>query len=66
MNNDLNELNPHLLKEIEHFFRVYKDIEKKKVDVEGWGDVGEAREIIAQCINRYAKSELPKKQASIR
>lgn len=64
--NDLNELNPHLLKEIEHFFRVYKDLEKKKVDVEGWGDAREAREIIAQCINRYAKSELPKKQASIR
>ncbi len=27
---DLNELNAHLLKEIEHFFKVYKDLEKKK------------------------------------
>lgn len=34
--NDLNELNGHLLKEIEHFFKVYKDLEKKKVDVGGW------------------------------
>ncbi|WP_339647946.1 inorganic diphosphatase, partial [uncultured Salegentibacter sp.] len=31
--NDLNELNGHMVKEIEHFFKVYKDLEKKKVDV---------------------------------
>jgi inorganic pyrophosphatase len=24
------------LKEIEHFFQVYKDLENKQVDVEGW------------------------------
>jgi inorganic pyrophosphatase len=31
-------MNPHLLKEIEHFFQCIK-ILKKKVDVGGWGDV---------------------------
>jgi inorganic pyrophosphatase len=25
------------LKEIEHFFQVYKDLENKTVDVGGWG-----------------------------
>ena len=35
--NDLSDLNPHRLKEIEHFFKVYKDLEKKKVDVGGLG-----------------------------
>jgi inorganic pyrophosphatase len=35
-------MNPHLLKEIEHFFQVYKDLENKTVDVGGWGDVNEA------------------------
>jgi inorganic pyrophosphatase len=34
-------MNPHL-KEIEHFFQVYKDLENKTVDVGGWGDVDEA------------------------
>jgi inorganic pyrophosphatase len=63
---DLDELNPHLIKEIEHFFRVYKDLEKKKVDVEGWGDAGEAREIIAKCINRFTFSDVPKGKVSIR
>jgi len=64
--NDLNDLNPHLLKEIEHFFRVYKDLEKKKVDVEGWGDVKQAREIVAQCINRFSESDIPSANVSIR
>jgi inorganic pyrophosphatase len=31
--NDLSDMNPHLLKEIEHFFQVYKDLENKTVDV---------------------------------
>ncbi|RWX03691.1 inorganic diphosphatase [Flavobacterium cerinum] len=65
--NDLNEMNPHLLKEIEHFFQVYKDLENKKVDVEGWGDVNEAREIIEQCVDRFAAIEnKPEELFSIR
>lgn len=63
--NDLDELNPHLIKEIEHFFRVYKDLEKKKVDVGGWGDVNEAKEIIKQCINRFESSDVPASEVSI-
>lgn len=51
--NDLSDLNPHLLKEIEHFFQVYKDLENKKVDVEGWGDVQEAYAIIDACLERF-------------
>lgn len=54
--NDLSDVNGHLIKEIEHFFKVYKDLEQKKVDVEGWGDVNEAKDIIEQCIARYADS----------
>jgi len=55
--NDLSDVNPHLLKEIEHFFKVYKDLEQKRVDVEGWGDVNEAKEIIQKCINRFTEIE---------
>jgi inorganic pyrophosphatase len=55
--NDLSDVNSHLLKEIEHFFQVYKDLEQKKVDVEGWGDVNEAKEIIEKCVNRFANIE---------
>ncbi|GAB2766000.1 inorganic diphosphatase [Salinimicrobium soli] len=51
--NDLDDVNPHLIKEIEHFFQVYKDLEQKKVDVEGWGNLKEANTIIEECIKRY-------------
>jgi inorganic pyrophosphatase len=55
--NDLSDVNPHTLKEIEHFFQVYKDLEKKRVDVEGWGDAQEAYDIWHACIARYDNSE---------
>jgi len=54
---DLSEMNPHMVKEIEHFFQVYKDLEEKKVDVGGWGDASEAYEIHKKCIKRYEDSE---------
>ncbi len=54
--NDLDDLNAHLIKEIEHFFKVYKDLEQKKVDVEGFGDVNEALDIYQQCVKRYQET----------
>jgi inorganic pyrophosphatase len=63
--NDLDDVNGHLLKEIEHFFRVYKDLEKKKVDVGGWGNADEAKEIIRQCIERYKNYEGDKERFGI-
>jgi inorganic pyrophosphatase len=49
----LNEVPPHLLKEIEHFFKVYKDLEKKKTGVKGWGDLKAAIRIIKEARQRY-------------
>ena len=63
---DLSELNPHLIKEIEHFFQVYKDLEEKRVDVGGWGNASEAKEIVAKCIERYQKSDVPAAEVSIK
>jgi len=53
----LSDVNSHTLKEIEHFFEVYKDLEKKKVTIKGWGDVAEAKEVIASCYNNYANDK---------
>lgn len=50
---DLKDVPPHLLKEIEHFFSVYKDLEAKKVGVEGWADRAEALRIIEDCQRRF-------------
>jgi inorganic pyrophosphatase len=57
--NNLSDINKHLLKEIEHFFQVYKDLENKVVDVEGWGDVEEAFSIIQECTERF--EQIPNK-----
>lgn len=54
---DISDLNPHRLKEIEHFFQVYKDLEEKKVDTGGWGDAKEALEIYHKCVERYENSD---------
>jgi len=54
--NDLSDLTHHLIKEIEHFFRVYKDLEKKKVAINGWGDLNEAVKIYHECKERYVNS----------
>ncbi|MCG8474470.1 MAG: inorganic diphosphatase [Cytophagales bacterium] len=51
--NDLEEINPHLKLEIEHFFQVYKDLEKKKVDVQGWGSKKDAQDALQASIERY-------------
>jgi inorganic pyrophosphatase len=49
----LDDVPPHLLKEITHFFQVYKDLEKKKTKVGDWLDKDEAKRIIAEAQARY-------------
>lgn len=50
---NLSGVPPHLLKEIEHFFSIYKDLEKKKTAVEGWQDRDSAIRIIEEAQRRY-------------
>jgi inorganic pyrophosphatase len=51
--NVLEDVNPHLLTEIEHFFLVYKVLEEKKVGVEGWEGRERALEIVRAAKERY-------------
>lgn len=39
---NLSDIPSHLLRELEHFFAIYKDLEGKKTAVEGWQDAPEA------------------------
>lgn len=50
----LEDVPPHLLKEIEHFFKVYKELEAKKTAVEGWQDRKAALAAIQSARRRYA------------
>lgn len=49
----LEDLPPHLLKEIEHFFKVYKDLENKETHIEGWKDAEFAKKLYQECVERY-------------
>jgi len=51
---DIADLPGHLLREIEHFFAIYKDLEGKRVQVDGWGKSEEAMNEVGRAIQRYA------------
>lgn len=54
---NLDDVSVDLRRTIEHFFAHYKDIEPGKFcEVEGWGHVGEAEEIIDASIRRLAET----------
>jgi len=40
---DIKQLEPHTLEEITHFFKVYKDLQKKEVVVGKWFDAEQAK-----------------------
>jgi inorganic pyrophosphatase len=52
----LDDLAPHTLKEIEHFFRVYKDLENKQTQIEGWKDAAFASQLYEACLKRYQEN----------
>jgi len=49
------DLEPHLLKEISHFFSVYKDLQEKKVEVGEWKSREEAIKSIEKSFELYDK-----------
>ena len=50
---DLDDLPEHMRLEFEHFFTVYKQLEKKKTAVLGWRPLDEALRVIAESLARY-------------
>lgn len=52
----LNDVPPHVLSEIQHFFEIYKELEGKTVEMKGWQDVEAARAAIAGSRRRYLES----------
>lgn len=54
--NDINFIPNHTKKEIEHFFKRYKDLENKNVIINGWGGVNDAIKVYKESIIRYNNS----------
>ena len=54
------DIYPHMLKEITHFFSIYKDLEGKRVEIKGWHDAAYAREHILRSIKQFDENKLAK------
>jgi inorganic pyrophosphatase len=55
--NTLEDIPEHRLKEIAHFFQVYKDLENKKTVIKGWEGPEKAAQLIEECYARYQESK---------
>lgn len=49
----MDQVFPHKLREIEHFFTIYKELEGKVTEMRGWRGPREARELIRVSRQRY-------------
>jgi inorganic pyrophosphatase len=50
---DFRQLPSHYIREVEHFFTVYKDLEGARVEPQGWEDADVAKERIRYSVNKY-------------
>jgi inorganic pyrophosphatase len=57
---NLEDVAPHRLKELEHFFATYKTLDGSLPAVEGWFSAKQAREYIEQCAVTFAEQKLAK------
>ena len=56
---DIEDVHPHLLREIQEFFETYKRLEPKKwVKFKAWKNAEEAKELVNYAINLYKKKKL--------
>ncbi|HZA84238.1 MAG TPA: inorganic diphosphatase, partial [Actinomycetes bacterium] len=51
----IDQVPPHLLREIEHFFSVYKTLEDKTVETFGWRNSETGRRILDEALARGAE-----------
>jgi inorganic pyrophosphatase len=62
--NSLEDLGQHWLREIETFFDTYKLLEPKQTNVQGWHDIDETRQVIADCRAAYERSRAGEESSS--
>jgi inorganic pyrophosphatase len=59
----VQDLPPHVAREFEHFFTIYKELEDKVVETRGWHGLDHALEVINTSRQRYTEATLPRKKA---
>lgn len=49
----MDQIFPHVRRELEHFFEIYKELQGAVMQIDGWGGPREARKVISECRQRY-------------
>ena len=57
-----SQIYPHILREIKHFFSIYKDLEGKRVEVRGWRDAVWAKETIVRAQKAFLDAKEKNKE----
>src|SRR5258705_10718090 len=50
-----SDVHPHRLREIEHFFGIYKELEGKETETRGWRSAEDARRVLVTASERFLK-----------
>ena len=58
----MDQIFPHVRREIEHFFTIYKELENRKTEMQGWGQAKDAREAILESRRRFLEKQETKSQ----
>ncbi|MCS7023612.1 MAG: inorganic diphosphatase [Bryobacteraceae bacterium] len=54
----MDQIFPHVRREIEHFFTIYKELEGRVTRIRGWGGPADARRVIVESRKRYLDRKL--------
>lgn len=52
---DITDIPSHFLREVAHFFEVYKDLEGSRTTIVGWENVNSAKEAIKRSVRLYSE-----------
>jgi inorganic pyrophosphatase len=53
----LEDVEGHFLREVEHFFATYKQLEGVHIETQGWDDVAAATDEVAAAVHRFRESQ---------
>lgn len=54
----IDQVFPHIRREIEYFFTIYKELQSAKAKMDGWGGPRDARRVINESRNMYLERKL--------
>jgi inorganic pyrophosphatase len=60
----MDQIFPHVRRELEHFFAIYKELEGRVTQMQGWGGPREARKAIMESRQRYLDLKAEKEKAA--